>query len=423
MLHRDLRSVVGVLSVLGILVTGIPGSSLTSTAHAGDLTIRFDEIESIVLSQSPRARIIEQAAAAVQAERDDALRWSSPKLAYDHEESESAREWQLTLQKRIDRPFSQSIRAAGWEGRVRSAQLLAEQEMSDLLSESRAGYVDLRLYDSYIDQLDLLGQAVELASAVADSRHREGALSGLEKQLIQRTAFSIDAARRRVRQDFRRRSASWRAEMGIPDGAEIHLVTPVAYEPVVLEEPASYAEGLEARPGNRAQESLSSALSQHAEAARPSKLPGIEIYAGYKSFVSQLDGFAAGVAFDLPVFGRRAGAARQYEARRLMVENERTIDLAQSRQEITSLVESIRDAQPHLALFTDSADQQPRLSETLLFSYREGSITLDALLNAIQIESTALGDYYRGLATYYLNIFELEAATGATIVHFEPGEK
>jgi hypothetical protein len=56
----------------------------------------------------------------------------------------------------------------------------------------------------------------------------------------------------------------------------------------------------------------------------------------------------------------------------------------------------------------------------LSISYREGAITLDELLGAIQIEAAAIEAHYADLATYYQNIFRLEALTGAKLVKFAP---
>ena len=80
---------------------------------------------------------------------------------------------------------------------------------------------------------------------------------------------------------------------------------------------------------------------------------------------------------------------------------------------------SLRETQPLLAGFADRIDQGA-LTDALLLSYREGAITLDELLGAIQIEATALEGHHGNLAAYYENIFRLEALTGVELVHFAP---
>lgn len=420
MLHRTHRSVTATLSVLGALILGASGSSTASTAPVNDVSIRFEDIESFARAESPRARIIAQKLAAATAEQDRDLQWSNPSLAYDHEENESFREWQLTLHKRFEMPFSQAGLRDGWEGTIRAEELRGKQESENLLAELKGGYVRLRLFENYLDRLKRLAGLVDLAATVADERYTEGELSGTEKQLIQLAAFSVDATSRRIQQEHRQDAAFWRAEMGLSSMVTVDLVTPVTFLPFDLDGPDAYAAMVSHRPGLQAQASLAQALGSQAEAARPDIVPGMDIHGGYKSFASELNGFVAGIAVDLPFFDRNAGASKRLEAERLIVEHEMAISMARSRNEIAALIDAITAAQAPLAGFTERLDQGPPLAETLLFSYREGSITLDALLGAIQIESSAVEDYFAELTAYYMNIFRLESMTGATIVRFAP---
>ncbi len=420
MLHRADRLVVVMLFALGILLSGMPGSRLVSPAQANDDPLRFDEIDTRARANGLRAQIIAQRIAAAAAERDRALQWSNPVLAYDREESGDFREWQFRLHKRFEAPFAQSRLRDGWDGRVRAAELRGSQEAALFLTELRAGYVRLRLLESHSDRLAELAELVDLATEVAGSRHAEGVLSGVDRQLIQLAAYSIDADSRRVLQEQRRQASSWRAEMGLPADVAVELVTHVSFLPFELADAADYAAVLSQRPSTLAQTTLGKALGSQAAAARPGLVPGIDVFGGFKRFETGLDGVVAGVALDLPFFGRRAGSARQLEAEKLIVESQLAIDLARTREEITALVGAIRAAQPSLAEFAASLDRRPSLTGTLLSAYREGSLDLSTLVNAIQLESAALEDHHEELVAYYLNIFRLEAITGLTIVHFAP---
>ncbi|MBD3334402.1 MAG: hypothetical protein GF355_02705, partial [Candidatus Eisenbacteria bacterium] len=325
MLHRTHRSVVLVLCALASVTAGLTwphGGSAAESSQPQVRTIRFDEIAALARSESPRARILGQELAAAKAERDDALQWSNPSLAYDREDVESSREWQLTLHKRLEMPFSQTGRREGWAARARSAEYRHDQEIENLRAELEAGYVQLRLLDDYIDRLARLAELVELASSAAESRHAEGELSGTERHLIRLSALGVDADHRRVERRRREQAAVWAAAIGLPPAAELNLSTPVAYKPIVLEEAAAYVARLDGRPGIAAQAALVRALRKQADAARPSLVPGIDIYGGYKRIESEFDGFVAGIALDLPVFDRKAGAARIHEARRRIAENE-----------------------------------------------------------------------------------------------------
>jgi hypothetical protein len=418
MLHRAHWPVVTVLSVLVILLAGSPWTGITSDARADELAIRFDDINTFVHAGSPRARILAQEVAAINAGTNDEFQWSNPALAYDYEETGPFREWQISLSKRFVSPFSQSSLRNGRQQRLRSAELQAEQEIENLLAELKSGYVRLQLLETYLGHLDRLAELVNLTSAVADNRHAEGELSGVEKDLVQLAAYSIDATRRRVRQEHGLYTAQWRSEMGIEPEATIDLATPVTYRPVFLDDASDYAALLHSRPGNQAQLTRAQALGQLSAAAGPRLVPAVDIYGGYRQVEPSLDGFAAGIAIDLPLFQHNSGRARRLEAERLIVENEQMLDLVRARGDIESLVDLIEAVQPPLGNFTNRLEDRPPLADTLLFSYREGSLTLGALLGAIQIESAALENYYVEMTAYYLNVFRLEAITGASIVQF-----
>ena len=85
---------------------------------------------------------------------------------------------------------------------------------------------------------------------------------------------------------------------------------------------------------------------------------------------------------------------------------------------IEALVVSIKESQEALALSQDHFDEDMESLNDLLYSYEEGWLTLNELLNAVQIEVAGLTDYYEHMIRYYRNVFELEAITGSTLVTF-----
>jgi len=412
MLHRPNPFVGCLLAALASLLAG--GLPLKAAASE----IRFGDIEARMLATGPRAHIIQQAFTAAVAERDEALLWSNPALAYDHEEGRDAREWQVTLNKRFEQPFRQSAKRDGWESRVRSAELARDRDLAAHLADLKSGYVRLRLAEAYLGRLEHMAKVVDLAEDIADSRHAEGGLSGVDWQLIQVAVYAVDAAGRAVRRDQRQEAATWRAEMGLPVNAPVDLVTPVTFLPVNLSDPAVLAAGLEGRPANRSALELVSALDRQAEAARPSLVPGFEIFGGYKRFEDASDGFVAGAAVDLPLFGGNAGTSRRFTAERHMVDSARALDLAHTRGEVVALSLAVTEAEEALASIADRFQDVAPLSDTLLFAYREGSLTLDALLGGLQVEAEALDSYFAELAAYYDNIFRLEALTGVALMNF-----
>jgi hypothetical protein len=397
MSHRTRRSVVNtppLLCLLAVIGVGYSGAAAQQTS---DLSLGIEDVESFARSYSPHLRIAALEVDVVESERRSALTWSNPALAYDHEEADSFREWQFTLQKRVDRPFARGSLRNAWNGRVRAAELNSLQATGDLVAGLKAGYVRVQLIESHLGRLDRLAGLVDIAADVAGSRHAEGELSGLDRRLVQLAAYTIETAQNSARSQFEHLRASWRADMGI----------------------GAYRNHLPSMPGDQAQVELARALEAQADAARPGLIPGFGVYGGYKRFDSDFEGIVAGVAVDLPLFDLGRGEAERLQAERLVVENALIIDRTRREGEVAALVTSLRAAQPSLAKFAEDFDQNA-LADALLLSYREGAITLDELLGAIQIEAAALEAHSTELATYFLNIFRLEALTGVKLVNFTP---
>ena len=419
MSHRTRRSVVIAPSLLCLLAVIGVGYSGATAQETSDLILGIEDVESFARSNSPHLRIAALEVDVVEAERQSALTWSNPALAYDHEEADSFREWQFTLQKRIDRPFARSSLRNAWNGRIRAAELNSLQATGDLVAGLKAGYVHVRLIESHLGRLDRLAGLVDIAAGVAGSRHAEGDLSGLDRRLVQLASYTIETAENGARARFEQLRASWRADMGIDASRQLTLATPVAFRSVDLEDIGTYRSHLPSMPGDQAQVELVHALEAQADAARPGLIPGFGVYGGYKRFEPDLGGFVAGVAVDLPLFDQGRGDADRLQAERLVVESALTIDRTRREGEVAALVTSLSAAQPLLAKFVANFEQDS-LADALLLSYREGAITLDELLGAIQIETAALEAHYTELATYYLNIFRLEALTGVKLVNFAP---
>ncbi len=419
MSHRTRRSVVDMLPLLCLFAVFGIGYMDAAAQETDDLILGIEDVEPFARTSSPRLRVVAFEVDVVDAERKSALTWSNPALAYDHEEADSFREWQFTLNKRIDRPLTRGGLSDAWDGRVRAAELRSLQATRDAVADLKAGYVQVRLIESHLDRLDRLAGLVDVAADVAGSRHVEGELSGLDRRLIQLAAYTIETAENRARSQHERMLAAWRADMGVPPSRSLVLSTPVTFLPIDLQDIGTYQGRLQSMPGDQAQVELSRALEVQSDAARPGLVPGLEVYGGYKRFEPDLDGFVAGVALDLPLFSQGKGEAAKLQAERLIIESNLTADRARRQGEIAALVNSLNESQSLLAEFAADFDQSS-LADALSISYREGAITLDELLGAIQIEAAAMDAHYADLATYYTNIFRLEALTGAKLVNFAP---
>lgn len=411
--HRIHRFASRVLFACCLLCMGLAG------ARADERILRFEGIESYMNAHSPRLEILARQLDAAVAEADDSLRWSNPELAYDVEDFDLYREWQLTLQKRFEMPLRQSALRESWRAHTRSAELRAEQATAELLAELKGGYVRLQSLDAQLTRLEELAELVALASEIANERLQAGELSAVESKLIQLSSLSLASASRRVHQERREFGSRWRVAMGARSTDSVTLATATGYQRVELASDEELAAQLPMRPGLRGQEERIHALSRRAAAARPSLLPSVGLHGGYKDVDGGVNGYVAGISLGLPLFDRKAGASRRHEAESRIAERQLEVERTRLQDEIRSLHAAISDAQRVLETFAGHFEEGEPLADTLLFSYREGSLSLDAFLNAIQVESSALDDYYAELDSYYQNLFRLESITGVTMVQFD----
>jgi len=424
MRHRTGRSVALVLAATAALAVSTTVAAAPAPPGPDDLVIRFENIETHARAHSPRARPPEHALAAILSERHQALRWSNPALAYDHEQSPDFTEWQLSLHKRFSRPLGGGERRLAWDARVESAELRRDQRLRELVVSLRAGYVELRLLTEHLDRLARLAGLIDLTAEAAASRHREGDLAGLDRQLIERTAYTVDATRRQLQARHRRQLAAWRADMGIPAGQPLALASPVGRLELDLEPLRAGPSPLAQTAAVRSQAALGRSLGLEAAASRTGLLPALEIYGGYRRFAPGDDGLVAGVALELPILDRGDDTAGQFLARQRELESELAADLSRREHQVRALLASIIETEARLDEQAErigaGAATTDRLGDTLLVSFQEGAISLSGLLNAVQIEAGAIEARHEELGAHYRNVFELEAITGLDLVRPQP---
>ncbi|MBU2652754.1 MAG: TolC family protein, partial [Bacteroidetes bacterium] len=190
------------------------------------------------------------------------------------------------------------------------------------------------------------------------------------------------------------------------------------YHEIGLQPANHYAALVESHPGVQARRSMQQALSKQASAARASLIPSLNLYGGYKKIEPNYDGYVAGVSLSLPLFNRNGAEARRYEAESNIAAQDATLHRSQVAGKVKALTGSITESQSMLATVADHFEEDLEALNNLLYSYEEGWLTLSELLNAIQIETAGLEDYYHQLIRYYENLFELEALTGDSLVRF-----
>jgi hypothetical protein len=411
--------VLGALAGVAALVA-LPAAALPAVTP--EIVLRLEDLDARMRSGSPRAQYIDQQPELVAAGRAAALSPSAPMIGYDLEDADGRREWQLTLGKRFERPFAQGALRAAWDREQRAALFRQEQATGNLLTGLRADYVRLALLRLHRRDLDRLSGMVELAAGVARERHASGILAGTEARLLGLSAQSVAAIGRRLEAETRGLESTWRADLGLPADGPVRLASEVGFAAFPLPDPQRLAELAAARPGLRALAERTAALADHARSHRAGLLPALEAYGGFRRFGGEADGIVAGLAVDLPVGGREAAIARQYAAEQALAGREFDLALTLAGRETAALCANIAAAQPGLAAYSAELFAARELPEALLVSFREGALSLESLLDAVQVQAAALDSYYAELEAHYDHLFRLEAVTGEAIVSFPAQE-
>lgn len=401
-----------------IVCLGLLLPPAVATTWADTIQIEFDQLESLARTQSPGSRLIELEYDRTQAEKDESLKWSNPELAYDREDVEVAAEHQITFGKRFELPWVNLKKRSSWRDRLSSASLAREEGMNLHLADLKAGYVAVRVDQQYLLHLQELREMIDKAASVVESRHSEGHLSGIEARLIRMVVVSLNASHQSALQQQRERFAHWRAALGIAAADSIILSTEIGYHDIELQSGDFFAARVESQPGFLARQVLQQAWSKQASAERAGFIPAVEVYGGLKQIDPDLDGYVAGVSLTLPLFNQNGATARKSEVESARASQEAQLYREQTIGKVRALVASISESQQMLGTFTGQFEANREALESLLYSYEEGWLSLTELLNAIQIETNGLGDYYEQLSRYYENLFELEALTGESLVRF-----
>jgi outer membrane protein TolC len=396
-------------------------SALMPVARADTLSIPFSELESYARERSSRAEILRHQLELVSAERDDALAWSNPVVAFDREDAGLA-ENQWTLEKSFEPPWAYRKSRSAWDARIAGAQNEWEHQTRLLLADLKSRYIELWLLRDHLAKVEELEAIVPDVSRIITARREEGHLSAVDEQLVRMTMASVHRARQSVIDAHTVSNADWRSLLGIDPELPILLTTPVTMTFVDTDAARASITPLDQHPGVQALSQRADYLHIQAGAAKGRFIPSINVYGGYKEIDPDESGYVVGLSLGIPLFHRNNAAARQFTIQGKIAAREADAFRIRAMSRVNSLTNAIAKAQESLRAVGDITSGTG-VADGLLQSYVDGWITLHELLNAIQITTTGLGDYYAQKTRYYQYIFELESITGTSLVEFAPEER
>ena len=163
----------------------------------GIVAISFDELDEFAIRNSPEVKVIEQTYNLDVTEGKIDLQWSNPVINYSQEfvedDSSEQREHFLTLSKQFEMPWVYSLRRQSWDFQLEAAGYQKEQKLKNFISEIKAGYVEIKLIEEQTERLKGLSKVISDTAEVAKSQLEEGAISGIEQNLIQLSLSNLDS--------------------------------------------------------------------------------------------------------------------------------------------------------------------------------------------------------------------------------------
>ena len=398
------------INILVMMVSSVlicPGFTQTDI-----VTIPFEQLRDFVRQQSPEMKLVIGQYDLTKIERKIDLQWSNPEIAFEHEKVKSdwdeEKEYAVTLEKSFSMPWVKALHRSSWNEQLKAAELKKESEFLQVLATIKSGYVRIKLYESQTQRLKNFERVVETASGIARDRLAEGAISGLEQQLIHMSMFNLKSHILKIGQDRRELLSEWKTSLGIEEGQGIQLVTPFEFKPFNTGKVDDYIAMFTTSIEYKRREYLQKAMKKRIQMAQASLLSEMRVFGGYKQVNTDYKGFVLGLSLPLPLLNKNGSQIQKEQIELTLLNAESDI----YKKRVLGLLDAkLQTIEEYTSFFAENEQQLKAVDtvvENLTFSYREGWITLGDLLDGIQIYSESIESYYEQLSNYYSTIFQLE---------------
>jgi outer membrane protein TolC len=252
----------------------------------------------------------------------------------------------------------------------------------------------------------------DVAQIVSD-RHQEGTLSGLEQDLIQLSLFQYTSQMLSLEQDRRAMENDWKISMGIDTDCDIILSTEIGFQAVRLDMDIDSL--VPVHPLIRSFERRESATQKAIRLEKSRILPAFEVSGGYKEAGENFRGAVVGLSFPLPLLNWNRPQVEKESINLQQIAMKKNVTLNTLTAHIRQSIQAVEDNAQILEQFGDLETIHKSL-ESSTVAYSEGWISLNDLLNNIQIYAESIDRYYDRLISYYQHLFFLEAALDRVLV-------
>lgn len=396
------------LSLIFLFAAASSGFSQDST-----IEISFKDLPEFVTENSPVVRVINDDYSNEIADRDIDLQFTNPVISYSQEyvenESEEEREQYLILEKQFEMPWVYSLRRKSWNHQVESADYKRDQSIRNFIADIKADYVDIGLRENKIVRLRELQRIISDVSEIAQGQREEGAISGVEGNLIRLALSNLESRILQASLEKRDISSKWKTKIGADTVDKVHLSTKIDYKPVNIESVDAYLSMIQDTSGFRQRERKIDAAQKRVSMQKTSIIPNFSLFGGYKTITPDYNGYVFGLSLPIPILNINTPQIKKEYIELNLAENELYSYKLGAGHEIQTKLATISEYNESLAELSPQFSSTQSLIDDTVFSYKEGQISITDLLNAIQIYAESIDQYYEQLAIYYRNIFELEA--------------
>lgn len=339
----------------------------------------------LFLEESPQVKAVPLEKASVDAELRAEGLVPNPSIAYEIEDTTSARDEFLTVEQELPVTGRRGLLRRRARAAAEAAGLVAERELQRDAYELKLAFHEVLFREERLEKLSGGVVSLERTVAILREREKEGESSGYdllraEQELsalqIERTEAesALAAARSRFGSFFD-------SSMNMKDATlsgDLAATAPVAEDAVEL--------ALKLRPDLRALSAQAERMDLEHRAARRERLPQPTLTAGWKrteALELSENGFVAGLSVSLPVFNRGQSSAARAAADRQLVELEREILEREIRAEVGAAQARERAARERSQLHGPEVERRAgELRRIAQLAYDEGESGILELLDA-----------------------------------------
>ncbi|TVR14887.1 MAG: hypothetical protein EA391_11855 [Balneolaceae bacterium] len=393
----------------------------TQIAHSQAIEIELHHIQELSEQYSPHWQQFENRLSySVRGEQAAAARLN-PSIAYDLEFLDSGihteYEHYLYFQKEVRLPGHYRNLRQRRDSRISLAELETEGSRAEWMAATRLGFIRIILNKHEIEHLDKLKNNIDQLADASLRRADAGESSGLDDQLLQMGRYTLQAAIDEKQLETDRLITLWKTRMGFDAETEVRFNGEFNGKRINLPGSADLLALLDNSPQARADRQAVQSASLETAFAQSSRLPAVELSAGYKQLNSGWHGFLLGIALPLPLLNSGRHAIRQAQALETIEQTELNLAQLERNQHTLQLITAIGEYEEKLDQAPEYLNNPDQFMDRLMISYREGTISLSDFLNSLGLMADAYQTKYSRLTGYYSMILDLEAITGRELIN------